>query len=319
MGAGLPLVVYVGIKAVILGNLGEAVFHFLQQKKLLCHEFFTPFTIGRVYPESFTYLLHHPLFWLGILGVAWTWKKGENPLGQRLWSWNFLLWSLVYLTAVYWHRFALPALFLAAPLAACFLLKGWSRLRDMAPRVPGWIGAGALAAFFLVFYPAPGLDILNQVITRQADTPYKLVKYLDTHIPSGCLIETPEYELVFLDDDHRIHLMPSYFFVESSPQGVVLLNPRRQPYDFNRVGADFLILGSFGKSVFRQVYPEALVARGWRRIAQVDYYDIYISRKTEAKVIKLMNGLAAARRPSTAIRPASKANAAETGPHTFYH
>ncbi len=36
----------------ILGSLTGAMFHFLQQKKLLCHEFFTPLTIGRIYPES---------------------------------------------------------------------------------------------------------------------------------------------------------------------------------------------------------------------------------------------------------------------------
>ena len=44
------------------------------QKKLLCHEFFTPLTIGRIYPESCRYLLNHPLFWLAG-GLRWIWKK----------------------------------------------------------------------------------------------------------------------------------------------------------------------------------------------------------------------------------------------------
>ena len=130
-------------------------------------------------------------------------------------------------------------------------------------------------------------------------------------MPPSCLIETPEYELAFLDDDHRIHLMPSYYFVESTPERVVLLNPRQKPYDFEGVGADFLILGSFGKSVFRQVYPEALVARGWRRIAQVDYYDIYISRKCRRKVVEFLKRSLASERPNTSIRPAAKINAPE--------
>jgi hypothetical protein len=92
------------------------------------------------------------------------------------------------------------------------------------------------------------------------------VEYLRSHVPGTCLIETPEYELAFLDDDHRIHHMPSYFFVESTPDRVVLLNPRRQTYEFNQVGADILILGSFGKSVLQSIQASST---GVRRVAQV--------------------------------------------------
>jgi len=318
-GTALPMVAYLLIKALILGDLGSAILHFLQQKKLLCHEFFTPFTIGRFYPESFAYLLQHPLFWLGLLGALWVWIKENFSPGEKLWVWNFLLWSLVYLTAVYWHRLALPALFLASPLAAQFILKGLARLTTLAPRTPGWLGVGLLAAFFIMIYPTEGLDIMGQIVSRQADAPSRLVQYLRTHVPPGCLIETPEYELAFLDDDHRIHLMPSYFFVESTPERVVLLNPRQQPYDFERVGADFLILGSFGKSVFKQIYPEGLVARGWRRVAQVDYYDIYVSRKCRKNVLEWSSRPVALKRPATPIRPASKINAPTAVFNSFDH
>jgi hypothetical protein len=150
--------------------------------------------------------------------------------------------------------------------------------------------------------------MMNQIYRRQADVPYRLVDYLRKHVPVSCLIETPEYELAFLDDDHRIHLMPSYYFVESTPDGVVLLNPRPKPYDFEGVKADFLILGSFGKSVFSQIYPKGRVARDWRRIGQVDYYDIYISRKCRRKVLELMQRSLASRRPNSS-RPAAKINA----------
>ena len=320
LGVALPIAAYVLFKAFILGDLGAAVLHFLHQKKLLCHEFFTPFTIGRVYPESFAYLLQHPLFWLGILGAALTWRKRDFSWGEKLWVSNFVLWSLVYLTAVYWMRFALPALFLASPLAARFLLRAKVRLAALAaPRAPAWMWSGLLAAFFLLIYPLAGLDMMAQIFKRQADVPYQLVDYLRAHVPRDCLIETPEYELAFLDDDHRFHLMPSYYFVESTPERVVLLNPRSKPYDFDGVGADILILGSFGKSVFRQVYPEARVARDWRRIAQVDYYDIYIPRKSEGKVLRLMSRAGASQRPATSLRPAVKNNATETVLNTYYH
>jgi hypothetical protein len=277
-GAGvvLPLLAYLVFKVFILGDFWAAVHHFLHQKVLLKHEFFTPITIGRLYPESFGILLGHPLFWLGVLGACWLWKRDWLSPGGAMWVANFALWSLIYLTAVYWQRFALPALFLAAPLAAQFVREAMARLTADLARPPRWLAPGMLAAFLVFFCPLPALELVGFIICRQADCPYRLVNYLRAHVPRKCLIETPEYELAFLDDEHRIHLMPSYFFVESTPERVVLLNPRLQPYDFNRVGADLLILGSFGKSVFKQIYQPARIAKRWHRIAQVGYYDIYV-------------------------------------------
>jgi 4-amino-4-deoxy-L-arabinose transferase-like glycosyltransferase len=278
-GLALPLLAYLILKAVILGSLTEAVFHFLRQKKLLCHEFFTPLTIGRIYPESILYLLEHPLFWLGVLGSVWTWKKEPLSLGARLWVLNFILWSLVYITAVWWQRFALPALFLASPLAAHFLILAGERLtRHLSLRRSAWLSGGLLLAFLIIFYPFSGLDYLDQVVQRKDNPPVKLVKFLEKHVPHSWLIETPEDELIFLDEENRIHLMPMYYFVESTPDKVVLMNPRPAAYNFEQTGAQVLVLGSFGKSVFRQIYPPRLVARDWRRIARVDYYDIYVRR-----------------------------------------
>jgi hypothetical protein len=54
------------------------------------------------------------------------------------------------------------------------------------------------------------------------------------------------------------------------------------------VGADLLILGSFGKSVFKQIYPPSRLSGKWRRIAQVGFYDIYVSRKQEKKLLKML-------------------------------
>ena len=102
--------------------------------------------------------------------------------------------------------------------------------------------------------------------------------YLHQHVPLQSLIETPEYELAFLDDDHHIHLMPAFYIVQSGEQGVELFNPRPQPYNFNKIKADVLVLGSFGKSIFAQIYPPALVDQYYRRVAQLDRYDIYVRR-----------------------------------------
>ncbi len=318
-GAALPPLAYLALKAVILGSLSGAIFHFLEQKKLLCHEFFTPLTIGRIYPESLLSLLQDPLFWLGCLGTGWIWKKETPSPGVTLWIWNFILWSAVYLTAVYWHRFALPALFLACPLAAYFLRKVAARLTSggFTP-APRWLASGFIIAVLVLFYPVVGLDFFNQTLTCQGTAPARLVQYLHTHVPPRCLIETPEYELAFLDDDHRMHLMPSYFFIESTPDRVALLNPRRQPYEFNQVGADILILGSFGKSVFKQVYPPAVINWYWRRIAQVDYYDIYVSRKSAKKMLTLINRTLAAHQKASLVRSASHDNVAKTLVDSYY-
>jgi len=319
-GAALPPLAYLAFKAVILGSLTGAVLHFLEQKRLLCHEFFTPLTIGRLYPESLLLLLQDPLFWLGCLGVGWIWKKETPSPGVKLWIWNFLLWSGVYLTAVYWHRFALPGLFLAAPLAAYFFRQVAARLTSgVFRRPPRWLAPGIIATFLILFYPCGGLDYFKEALTCRSSAPLHLVHYLRTHVPTRCLIETPEYELVFLDDDHRIHLMPFYPFVESTPDRIVLCNPRKKPYEFNRVGADILILGSFGKSVFKQVYPPALINRDWRRIAQVDYYDIYVPRKSEKKMVTLMSKTMASHRKASLIRPASKNDAQETLADSHYY
>ena len=318
-GAALPPLAYLALKAVILGSLTGAISHFLEQKKLLCHEFFTPLTIGRIYPESFLFLLQNPLFWLGCLGAGWIWRKETPSPGVKLWIWNFWLWSGVYLTAVYWHRFALPGLFLACPLAAYFLGKVATRLTaGVFTPPPRWLAPGIIAAVLVLFAPVGGLDFFQKVLFCRGSAPEQLVQYLRTHVPGSCLIETPEYELAFLDDDHRIHHMPSYFFVESTPEKVVLLNPRKRPYEFNRVGADILILGSFGKSVFKQVYPPARINQEWQRIAQVAYYDIYVSKKSAKKMISLMSQTLASHQKASLTSPASQNNVLETVVDSYY-
>lgn len=282
-GIFIPLLGYLVLKIIILGSLTQAVNHFLVQKMLLRHEFFTPLTIGRVYPESFAYLLGHPLFWLGILGGYWCWHKNGPSPGLTLWLVNFFLWSLVYLMAVYWHRFALPALFLAAPPAASLLCQLVSRLVSaFSHHFLRACAAAILAVFAFLCYPLAGTDILTVIASSQATAPERFYDYLKAHIPSQSLIETPEYELVFLDDEHHFHLMPAHYFVESEEGRVVLMNPRARKYDFNKIGADFLVLGSFGKSVFRQIYPPAKVEGNWQKIAQVGFYDIYVRRSAES-------------------------------------
>jgi 4-amino-4-deoxy-L-arabinose transferase-like glycosyltransferase len=283
LGVSLPLLGYLALKAVILGGLRPAVTHFLEQKALLRHEFFTPITIGRVYGESFRYLLTHPLFLTALLGCFWLWRSGRLTPGRSLWLANFFLWTLVYFTAVFWHRFALPALFLAAPLTAALICHVISRLTSgMSRRSLKWASAGLLAGFFIWFYPITGLDYMKAIAVSRDQPPSRMVEYLGENVPRGSLIETPEYELVFLDDHHRFHLMPAFFFIKSDKHGVELLNPRTSPYNFNQIQADVLILGRFGKSVFSRVYPQARVDRYWRKVAQIEYYDVYVRRSLSA-------------------------------------
>jgi hypothetical protein len=282
LGISLPLAAYLLLKVAILGSFTAAVSHFLEQKALLRYEFFTPVTLGRVYPESFAYLLGHPVFWLGILGICWCWRREGPSPGLTLWLANFVLWSLIYLTAVYWHRFALPALFLACAPGAHLLGRLYRRLATpFTHRLVQGLAAFTLGSFLFLCYPFAGLDILGTLLTCKTSPCESIKAYLKTNIPPHCLIETPEYELVFLDDEHRFHLMPAFYFMESDENRTMLLNPRPRKYDFNRNGADFLVLGSFGKSVFREVYPPRQVAKNWTKLAQVDFYDIYMRKGRE--------------------------------------
>ncbi len=321
VGLALPLLAYLLLKVAILGSLSQAVGHFLEQKALLRHEFFTPLTIGRLYPESAAYLLGHPLFWLGSLGFLWCWRLGGLTPGQRLWLWNFLAWSLLYLTAVYWQRFALPALFLAAGPAAWTLVRVARGL--LAPLKSGtarrWAGA-TLALFALLTFSLSGMDTLSSVVGTHTNPPGRLLEFLQARISPKCLIETPEYELTFLTDEYRFHLMPAFFFVESTADRVVLLNPRSRKYDFDQTGADVLILGSFGKSVFRQVYNPTQVARNWQKIAQVDFYDVYVRRGRERAALRppgpLLVNQRQAGQPAGAAPPGHGSSASG---HPFHH
>jgi 4-amino-4-deoxy-L-arabinose transferase-like glycosyltransferase len=278
LGVSVPLLAYVLIKGLILGSMMASIWHFIHQKKLLCHEFFTPFTIGRVYPESFAYLLTHPIMITGILGLGWYGKKNRCSLSLLYWVINLGCWSIFYLLAVYWQRFALPALILACPFAGYFVVQVTSGLWSFArlPQLPAWSKVAGAIALVALLYPWPLTGCLIPLLTRTTDSPYRVVNYLHDYIPTGFLIETPEYELTFLDDEHRFHLMPEYYFLESTSEEIKLLNPRDRAYDFSQVGAEILILGSFGKSVFQQIYPPVRVNKKYKKIATIDYYDVYL-------------------------------------------
>lgn len=278
LGVGLPLTAYLLFKAATLGGLVEAVRHFYIQKKLLCHEFFTPLTIGRLYPESWGYLLTHPLFVLGLLGWLLAGRRQVDKRLRQLWLLYLAMWSGFYLVAVYWQRFALPALVLASPGAAYLLGRLGQLLGDSWKPSPlsAWAKGGLILVLFLTLFPLPGVDAWREILQRRTDSPYKLAEALQNQIPSHMTIETPEYEVIFLDDEHRIHLMPEFYFVEADRQKVVIQSPDCESYDFLQVRADLLILGSFGKSIFRQNYPEETVSKYYRKIGSIDYYDLYL-------------------------------------------
>lgn len=317
-GLALPLLGYLLLKVAILGSFAQAVSHFWEQKALLRHEFFTPLTIGRIYLESVAHLLGHPLFWLGSLGFLWTLKVQGLSFGQRLWFWNFLVWSLVYCTAVYWYRFALPALFLAAGPAGWLLVRVMGGL--LRPLRAGMrrLAGVAVAVAALALFPLAGMEIFAAVLWTHHNPSGRMLEFLRSRVSPDCLIETPEYELAFLDDEHRIHLMPAFFFVESTEDQVVLLNPRIRHYDFNKTDADLLILGSFGKSVFRQIYHPAQIAKNWNRVAQVEFYDIYVRRGREKKALRPPGTLMATKRQTATHAGAKTRGHDQTNGHSPY-
>jgi 4-amino-4-deoxy-L-arabinose transferase-like glycosyltransferase len=291
-GTALPLAAYVALKVAVLGGLWPALNHFYFQKKLLCHEFFTPCTIGRIYPESAAFLLTHPLFISGVLGLWLYQRRQGRSLAWFTWVVNLSLWSLFYVLAVYWERFALPALVLASPWAAYLVAAVYetsSRAADFRDHPHLARGAGIIVLTCLMF-PLTLAGSLQPLWTRATDSPFKVIEYLQYHIPNNFLIETPEYELTFLDDEHRFHLMPEFYFVESTANKIVLDSPGHEAYDFTKIRADVLVLGSFGKSVFQQNYPLDQVRKHYKKIASVDYYDIYLRQdRSLGRQVKAIN------------------------------
>ena len=73
-------------------------------------------------PKARAFLLTHPLFISGILGFWLYQRRQGRSLAWLYWLVNLSLWSIFYVLAVYWHRFALPALVLASPWAAYLLV-----------------------------------------------------------------------------------------------------------------------------------------------------------------------------------------------------
>lgn len=280
LGVGLPLGLYLLLKAAVLGGLWVAVRHFYIQKKLLCHEFFTPLTIGRLYWESLAYLFTHHLFLLGMAGLLLALRQQPSDAFRQLWLLYLAFWSGFYLLAVYWQRFALPALVLISPWAGYLLWRLSSRMLQRWQATAGIFGLSGALAFCLLLslLPQPGLDAWREIWLRRTDSPFKLAEVLQSQIPDFVTIETPEYEVVFLDDEHRIHLMPEFYFREADRQKTVVYNPDHLNYDFLQVRADLLILGSFGKSVFKENYPEEKIKAHYRLIGRIDYYDLYLRK-----------------------------------------
>ena len=183
-GGALPLAAYLAIKAVVLGGIWPALNHFYLQKKLLCHEFFTPWTIGRIYPESAAYLLTHPLFVSGILGLWLYQRRQGRSLAWLYWLVNLSLWSIFYVLAVYWERFALPALVLASPWAGYLVVAIYEAASEAAAfKTHSNLAktAGIIALAYLIF-PLTTLGSLHPLCTRATDSPFKLVDFLRCHI-----------------------------------------------------------------------------------------------------------------------------------------
>ncbi len=184
----MPLAAYLAIKAVVLGGIWPALNHFYLQKKLLCHEFFTPWTIGRIYPESAAYLLTHPLFVSGILGLWLYQRRQGRSLVWLYWLVNLSLWSIFYVLAVYWERFALPALVLASPWAGYLVMAIYEAASEAAAfKTHSNLAktAGIIALAYLIF-PLTTLGSLHPLCTRATDSPFKVGRFpAVSHIQSS--------------------------------------------------------------------------------------------------------------------------------------
>ncbi|MBI4794808.1 MAG: hypothetical protein HY790_03045, partial [Deltaproteobacteria bacterium] len=68
-----------------------------------------------------------------------------------------------------------------------------------------------------------------------------------------------------------------------------------------------------------QIYPPSRLSGKWRRIAQVGFYDIYVSRKQEKKLLKKLTSPVVPARLDAGMKHKYSGFNAQPFNNTYYH
>jgi hypothetical protein len=172
------------------------------------------------------------------------------------------------LASVGWTRYAYPALAVSFILAAKLLYDlvggfGFSSLRRAGVTL-------ILMSSLLTLGP-----VIKGMVGGQDVGAQQMAAYLDANVAPGAVIETWEWEVVFLANNPRFHLPPTERVNDEIARVFLDALPSSEPYDFQQYQPAYLLVGPFAK--WTGPYDAFLTdaQRRGARVASFGEYDLY--------------------------------------------
>ncbi|MGQ0601603.1 MAG: hypothetical protein ACT4QE_07910, partial [Anaerolineales bacterium] len=240
-------------------------------------------------PKTFFGLL------LPALVYGLTYLRTRDRAGHQ-WA---VLWVMVVVTLVWvvtasigWLRYAFPALALGCLFVAralTDLTRGFSfdrpamgdsllatrfnrALLDL--RAPRWQAVSWLLLSALIVLPL-SLTV-RSIVWPGFNVPLAMAEYMNAHIPQTALVATWEQEMGFLTD-HRYAYPPQAMLPKAVSQKWSGGAPVSDFYDFEREGADYVLVGEFGEWV--NAYPVEKLNANYTLLTSVGIYDLYVAKR----------------------------------------
>jgi 4-amino-4-deoxy-L-arabinose transferase-like glycosyltransferase len=193
---------------------------------------------------------------------------------------GWLVWFLVASTG--WARYAFPALAVSYLLVAKLFddLAGASALSLRKVRIALRNGEVAPVARTVSVFLLLGMLLLNssrQVIKGIFSTPdrsaQEFAAYIDAHIDQDELIETSEWEIAFLANDHIYHHLPTSLMPSLIAYGSLGAPYDPQVYDFQQYEPAYVVIGWFAK--WTGLYPPVFLEQECTLVKSIGDYDLY--------------------------------------------
>lgn len=209
-------------------------------------------------------------------------KKPENIKLCLPWVFvaGWLTWFLV--ASVGWARYIFPALAVSymlvgkllddlAGVSGLSLSEVWTALRgrEVAPM------ARTASVFLLVVMLLlnSSREVVQGVFSAPDQSAQQFAAYIDAHIDEDELIETWEWEIAFLTDDHDYHHPPTSLLnslIAYKNLGVPC-DPRA--YNFQQYEPAYIVVGPFAK--WTGLYPQDFLEEKCTLLVSIGEYDLY--------------------------------------------
>lgn len=181
-----------------------------------------------------------------------------------------MLW---YISAsIGWPRYAYPFLAIGNLFVARLLydLGDGFHLRLRSPNL-----LRALAVLLiLALMPVAQFRLVGREILSPPDSGFEsFTQYIRNHVPSGQVIETWEWELTFIDEDHRYHLPPTPLLNDLIARVYFDAPNLPNDYPFLTFEPDYIAVGRFAR--WTNLYPPPILDVCCRRVAAFGEYELF--------------------------------------------